>query len=150
MKDMHYFDKDATVEFSKSKQAKSALKMLYSDEQTEHIQEAISEVGDGVYKYFRPTMSCAKIDMVKECFSLGEEYAQQFTSYDLSDQQAEAALYSYKHDFNMITQLVSGEDPENVKLITDAVNTPGFVLMDYFDETGAFLNYDKIRKFLSE
>lgn len=127
-----------------------ALKILYREEQVEHIQRAINNNGTGVFRFFSPEMSVQRIDIVSDCYKLGIEYAEQLNSFSLTDEQAEAALYAYQHDFNMIEQLAAGENPDNVKLITDAVNTPGFVLMDYFDESGSFLNYDKIKQFLKK
>lgn len=141
-----YYDNHSTDNEDISK----ALHVLYKEEQVEHIQRAINENDAGVFKFFNPEMSVRRIDIVSDCYKLGTEYAEQLNSYSLSDEQAEAALYAYQHDFNMTEQLAAGESPDNVKLITDAVNTPGFILMDYFDESGSFLNYDKIKQFLKK
>ena len=122
----------------------------WESEKFNYVNSAISEIGEDFLNFVTPDMSMSRLKINYECYRLGREYVNLLNMYELSDEAADAALYGFKNNFNFVDHLANGETAEHARLITDAINTPGFLVNDYFDETGSFLDYDKIRQFLAK
>lgn len=120
----------------------------WTPEQTSAINTVTSKYGNGCMDYLDKSMSPERILLYGEAYGIGREYVETLTKFDLNDAQVDAAVYAFKREFNMVEQLAAGETPEHVKLISDAVNKDGFNIMDFFDESGSFLNYAKLRVFV--
>ena len=79
---------------------------------------------------------------------LGDEYLEQLATANLTVEQSEVAVLGYYNDLNVIEQLKGGEDPENFKLLIMASKRSGFDVNEFFDESGSYIDYAKIKEFL--
>ena len=79
---------------------------------------------------------------------LGDEYLEQLATANLTVEQSEVAVLGYYNDLNVIEQLKGGEDPENLKLLIMASKRPGFDINEFFDESGSYIDYVKIKEYL--
>lgn len=122
----------------------------WSKEQLLIIDAAVKSADKGCLHYFNTGMSPKKISIVADCYVLGKEYAEQILSAELDDEQCDTIRYAYSKDFNVFEEVVAGESLENLKLLIDAVNLPGFNLMEYFGENGEYIDYEKLKKLLKQ
>lgn len=119
-------------------------KIFWSDEQEQYINSLNKANDTGCVKYFNNSMSIRKFAIVHECYNIGEEYAKQITSVDLSDQQSEVVLYGYLRELNVFEQVKAGESLDNLKLLIDLVANGDVEIRSFFDETGEYIDYDRI------
>ena len=97
--------------------------------------------------YIADTESLEELVLVAKAFSLGEEYAKAMKG-DYSIEEQKVLLFGFLNGLNVKEQIEGGEYPQNLALLIEASSKPGFRLMDYFDETGSYINYPKIKLFL--
>lgn len=121
-------------------------KVAWSDEQEQYINSLNKANNIGCVKYFNNSMSIRKFAIVHKCYNIGEEYAKQITSVDLSDQQSEVVLYGYLKELNVFEQVKAGESLENLKLLIDLIANGDVEIRGFFDETGEYIDYDRVRE----
>ena len=94
-------------------------------------------------------MSIRKFAIVRQCYVIGSEYADQITSVELSDQQSEVVLYGYLRELNVFEQVKAGESLEDLKSLIDLVADGGVEIREFFDETGEYIDYDRVKERVS-
>lgn len=97
--------------------------------------------------YLQDANSLEEIIIINKAFQLGEEYAKAIKD-DLDIEEKKVALYGFTKELNVIKQIHAGESLDNLILLIDAQEYEDFILMDYFDQTGSFINYPAVKKFL--
>ncbi len=143
-KDTRFVEDDEDVE--KTSNYKNNINTEWLDEQTKYINSLKKRNDNGCIKYFDKSMSIRKFAIVHQCYTIGDEYAAQITSTELSDQQSEVVLYGYLKELNVFEQVKAGESLENLKLLIDLVANEDIEIRDFFDETGEYLDYEKIKE----
>lgn len=118
----------------------------WSAEQNDYIQKLKDLKDVGCLSYLKPKMSVKMFEIVHQAYKLGKEYAEQISSVDFTEEEAAVVLYGYSKEFNIFEQMKEGEDPENLKYLIDLIQIPDIDLSEYFDEEGAYVKYDLVRK----
>lgn len=98
--------------------------------------------------YVNPSMSDKQITLMQIALDMGKEYATALSKAGLDEEAMETAVLGFKNGLNVLEQLSAGESPENLRYLIMASTKSEFDINDFFDETGSFINYDKLKKFL--
>lgn len=97
--------------------------------------------------YLQDVSSLGELVLVAKAYELGPEYANALKD-DLSFEEQKVALFGFQQGLNVLEQIKGGEELDNLILLIRASKSEEFKLMDYFDETGSYINYPKVLKFL--
>ena len=98
--------------------------------------------------YVNPSMSDKQITLMQIALGMGKEYATALSKAGLDEEAMETAVLGFKNELNVLEQLSAGESSENLRYLIMASTKSEFDINDFFDETGSFINYDKLKKFL--
>lgn len=98
--------------------------------------------------YVNSSMSDKQITLMQIALDMGKEYATALSKTGLDEEAMETAVLGFKNGLNVLEQLSAGESPENLRYLIMASTKSEFDINDFFDETGSFINYDKLKKFL--
>lgn len=98
--------------------------------------------------YVNPFMSDKQITLMQIALDMGKEYATALSKAGLDEEAMETAVLGFKNELNVLEQLSAGESSENLRYLIMASTKSEFDINDFFDETGSFINYDKLKKFL--
>ena len=121
-------------------------KFNWSIDQSKYIASLQASGDTACIPYLRPKMSVKMFEIVHQSAKLGPEYAEQISSVDFTEDEAAVVLYGYTKEFNIFEQMKEGEDPENLRMLIDLVQIPDIDLSEFFDEEGAYVKYDLVRK----
>lgn len=102
----------------------------------------------GKVELHRNPWSNKKAALFSAAARLGDEYLEQLATANLTTEESEVAVLGYYNDLNVIEQLKGGEDPENLKLLIIASKKAGFDVNEFFDESGSYIDYTRVKEFL--
>lgn len=143
MREMHFFDDLYSAD------EKSVIKS-YKNKQGS-FESIKAKLLSGKYKdsaeYLQDAESVEEIVVLNKAFTLGKEYVKEIAK-DMTLEEKKVALYGFTKELNVVKQIKGGESLENLILLIDAQSYDDFVLMDYFDPTGSFINYPAVKNFL--
>ena len=98
--------------------------------------------------YVNPSMSDKQITLMQIALDMGKEYATALSKAGLDEEAMETAVLGFKNELNVLEQLSAFASSENLRYLIMASTKSEFDINDFFDETGSFINYDKLKKFL--
>jgi hypothetical protein len=145
MEELHVFDDLYSAEEQQEIKIDESLASTFSDIKQKLIEGKYSYAKD----YLKNATSVEEIVITAAAYRIGEEYAAALQD-DLDIEEKKVALFGFKNELNVIEQIKGGEALPDLVTLIEASKIPGFELMSFFDETGSYINYPKIRKFIQE